>query len=238
MRRPAALASEPSTPTAVPRAAATPDTISSEAPPDAVREASIRKYRRHARRYDASCGPTWWIREHAVRSLNLQPGESVLDVGCGTGLSFELLLDAVGAGGRVYGCDQSGDMLALARSRCTRMHWDNVTLMHAPAHEVDVPERVDALLFNYTHDVLRCPRSIDRLLAQAKPGARVAVAGIKYFPRWLEPLNLWVYLKNVGYNGAPGGLRSPWDRIEPRLDGWQLQPTQWGMGYLAFGTLR
>jgi hypothetical protein len=63
----------------------------------------------------------------------------------------------------------------------------------------------------------------------------VPVAGIKAFPRWARPLTLWVYLTHEGYNGAPGELRTPWDRIAPRLTGWRLTPTQFGMGYIAEG---
>ena len=63
----------------------------------------------------------------------------------------------------------------------------------------------------------------------------VAIAGIKYFPGWLAPLNPWVYFKNRAYNGSPGELVSPWDRIAPRLTQWQWAPTQFGMGYLASG---
>ncbi|MBL8538812.1 MAG: hypothetical protein JNK68_00435, partial [Betaproteobacteria bacterium] len=43
--------------------------------------------------------------------------------------------------------------------------------------------------------------------------------------------------KNYAYNGAPGGLRTPWDRIAPRLDDWRITPTQFGMGYIATGRL-
>lgn len=202
-----------------------------------VRARSIAKYRRRAADYDASCGPTWPIRLHAVAALRLRAGERVLDVGCGTGLSLPLLREAVGPSGAVYGFDQSPEMLALARGRVAAAGWSNVHLFEASAQTLALPEPVDALLFHYTHDILRSPSALDRLLALAQPGARVAIAGIKFFPRWLEPLNLWVYYKNHGYNGAPGELRSPWDRIAPRLTGWRLEPTQWGMGYLARGCL-
>ena len=200
-----------------------------------VRAASREKYRRRAARYDATCGPTWPIRERAVAALGLAPGMTVLDVGCGTGLSLPLLRAAVGDAGRVFAFDHSPHMLAQARSRVVRAGWRNVQLFETPAHGLALPEPVDALLFHYTHDILRSEAALDALLGQARPGANVAVAGIKYFPRWLAPLNVWVYLKNVGYNGAPGGLRTPWDRIAPRLSGWHWQPTQFGMGYLARG---
>ncbi|MCU0764927.1 MAG: methyltransferase domain-containing protein [Burkholderiaceae bacterium] len=200
-----------------------------------VRAASRRKYRRRAARYDASCGPTWPIRERAVAALGLAPGMAVLDVGCGTGLSLPLLRSAVGDAGRVYAFDHSPEMLAQARERVARAGWRNVRLFGQPAHRLSLPEPVDALLFHYTHDILRSEPALDALLGQARPGAAVAVAGIKYFPRWLAPLNLWVFMKNVGYNGAPGGLRTPWDRLAPRLAGWQWRPTQFGMGYLAQG---
>ncbi len=202
---------------------------------DAVRAASIEKYRKRAAGYDATCGPTWPIRERTVALLGLQAGQSVLDVGCGTGLSLPLLRAAVGDTGRVHGFDQSPDMLAQARRRVAEAGWDNVDLFETAAQDLRLPGRVDALLFHYTHDILRSHSAIDALLACARPGAVVAIAGIKYFPRWLAPLNLWVYLKNHGYNGAPGELRTPWDRIAPRLVDWSISTTQYGMGYLARG---
>jgi ubiquinone/menaquinone biosynthesis C-methylase UbiE len=221
-----------------PDADADADTITTACPDQAVRERSLAKYRHKAAQYDSTVGPTWTIRERAVAALQLKPGQSVLDVGCGTGMSLSLLQAAVGDQGRVYGCDHSPDMLARARQQVLAAGWPNVQVVECPAQAVRLCEPVDALLFHYTHDILRSPAAIQRLLSLAKPGARVAIAGIKYFPRWMAPLNLWVYFKNHGYNGSPGQLSTPWDHIARHIDDWQWAPTQWGMGYLASGRLR
>lgn len=204
---------------------------------DAIRQLSIERYRSRAAHYDATCGPTWPIRLRAIDALGLQPGQAVLDVGCGTGLSLGLLREAVGESGRVYGFDQSPDMLEQARRRITDEGWRNVTVYPVDAGSLTLPEPVDAMLFHYTHDILRSQRSVDHLLGCARPGSRISIAGICFFPWWCGPLNLFVYLKNRGYNGAPGELRTPWDRIASRLTDWRISRTQWGMGYLASGRI-
>lgn len=196
---------------------------------------SIAKYHRRAAGHGRSCGRTWPIRLRAIEALELRAGDHVLDVGCGTGLSLPMLVQAVGAAGCVFGFDQSPAMLALARERCARAAWPNVHLQLSSAQDLMLRGRVDALLFHYTHDILRSPAAVARLLSLARPGARVAIAGVQYFRGGLAVLNPWVYFKNRGYAGAPGELHAPWDRVAPRLNDWRIAPTQFGMGYVASG---
>ena len=198
-----------------------------------IRAESIAKYRRRAAGYDRTCGPTWPIRERAIAALRLSPGMRVVDVGCGTGLSLALLREGVGDSGHVYGVDQSPEMTARALARVRERGWRNVSVIQACAQEVRLPRQLDALLFHYTHDILRSPTAMRNLLSMARPGARVAIAGVKYFPAWLAPLNVWVYFKNAAYNGAPGGLRRPWEIAAGFLADVSIAPTQLGMGYLA-----
>ena len=69
------------------------------------------------------------MRRRAVAWLAPRPGDTVLDVGCGTGLSFELLQRAVGDSGHIVGIEQSPQMIDKARQRVQRHGWRNVTLL-------------------------------------------------------------------------------------------------------------
>jgi SAM-dependent methyltransferase len=106
-------------------------------------------------------------RSASARSLrcSLQSGQVVLDVACGTGLSLPLLRAAVGESGRVYGFDHSpadaGTRFCPGRRPPAGATSD---LIESAAQTLVLPEAIDALLFHYTHDILRSPAAIDRLL--------------------------------------------------------------------------
>ncbi len=56
-------------------------------------------------------------RAAAIEELSLQLGDTVVDLFCGTGVNFELLLSRIGPTGRVIGVDGSEGMLTRARRR-------------------------------------------------------------------------------------------------------------------------
>ena len=202
-------------------------------------ELSIERYKHRAAGYDDSAQYTMPLRRRTIALLQLQPGQVVLDVGAGTGLSYALLRDGVGDAGRVLAFEQSPEMFAQAAARVERERWRNVWHECTAAETVRLPEAADAVLFNYTHDILRTPAALANLVHQVKPGARVAIAGIKFFPWWTGPLNLLAWLKNRPYNAKAADLWHPWDRIEAYcqspLRRWS---TQFGMGYIASGVIR
>jgi demethylmenaquinone methyltransferase/2-methoxy-6-polyprenyl-1,4-benzoquinol methylase len=205
---------------------------------DRARAAVIARYRRHAARYDASTHRTAHIRRRAIELLRLSPGQTVVDVGCGTGLSFGPIEDAIGSNGRLIGLDQSPEMLAGARRRVDAAGWGNVTLVETSAEDANIPNEIDAFLFHFAHDVLRSGEALDRLLARARAGAVVAVAGIKLFPWWTGPANVYVVLKARPYAASVRGLRRPWSLLEQRLAEFDVAPALFGMGYVGSGTCR
>jgi ubiquinone/menaquinone biosynthesis C-methylase UbiE len=77
--------------------------------------------------------PLFRIRAKSVSRLALQPGETVLDIGCGSGRNRPRLVSGVGPAGLVLGVDLSAGMLDRARSLCSRRGWTNVELTQADA---------------------------------------------------------------------------------------------------------
>jgi demethylmenaquinone methyltransferase/2-methoxy-6-polyprenyl-1,4-benzoquinol methylase len=97
-------------------------------------------YRKRSRRNDFTANLYYLLgvreyhyRKLAVDALKLRPGDTVVEIGCGTGLNFPLLRAAVGETGRIVGVDLTPEMLAQARARAAEEGWRNVELVEADA---------------------------------------------------------------------------------------------------------
>jgi demethylmenaquinone methyltransferase/2-methoxy-6-polyprenyl-1,4-benzoquinol methylase len=199
---------------------------------------AIERYRAHAAGYDASATRTMGLRRRTIALLDLRQGENVLDVACGTGLSFPLLVAAVGTSGRVVGVELSPEMSRLARERIGAALWPNVSVVEGRVEEAQLSDAFDAALFNFTHDVLQSPAALARVFAALRPGARVAASGSKLYPWWLAPANLVVRGINAPYLTTFSGLRRPWQLLVKYLPDLQVRAALWGAGYVASGRYR
>lgn len=203
----------------------------------AQQTSSSEYYRQHAKDYDASAFRTMAIRHQTISKLSLKPGDCVVDVGCGTGLSLPILLDAIGSAGVLIGIEQSASMIELARQRMATADPELVSLIEASAEDVVLTQKVDALLFHYTHDVTQSPESLKNLFRFAKPGACVAVAGIKHPPRWIDPLRLYRRFKSHHCYNNGQGLDEPWKLLQTYVPDLQVKQTLWGTGFIAWGVM-
>lgn len=115
--------------------------------PPGNQEKMINLYRKRARNYDTSGirGLETWRRQ-AVTLLNLKLGDTVVDIGCGTGLNFVPLQEAVGPEGKIIGIDLTDAMLDQARRRTAEHGWKNIELVQSDAAQYTFPEQVDGII--------------------------------------------------------------------------------------------
>lgn len=204
--------------------------------PDASR--SLAQYRRRAGRYDFELLAFEPVRREAIALLELRPGETVLDVGCGTGLSFAALAQRVGPRGRIVAFDPSPEMLAHARERVEQHGWRNIELLQAEAASVPLQGSADAALFHFTHDVLRDDAALAHLVSHLRPGAHVVACGLQWAPPWLPATNLFVWGAALYSVSCLSGLAQPWDLLAARLRDVELRTRGFGGIFIASGRVQ
>jgi len=213
-----------------------------------IQEDVIRTYRDRARHYDIT-GNLYYLlgfrvlasRRRAVQALRLRPGDTVAEIGCGTGLNFSLIQQAIGPRGQIIGVDLTDAMLAQAHRRVRSRGWDNVSLVQADAAEFEFPAGVNAILSTYALSLVpRCADVITHGCAALAPGGRMAVLDLKApsrAPHWLVQAGL-ATIKPFATNDQ-WMARRPWEAIrtamQARLADFSWAEFYFGVAYLATG---
>jgi len=212
---------------------------------DSTREHLIETYRKRARHYDITSQLYYPQRAHrrrAVQALRLRPGDSVVEIACGTGVNFPLLEQEIGPEGRIVGVDLTDAMLAQAQQRIEMGGWSNVSLVQADGAEFEFPTGVDAILATYPHALLpESGKVIAHGAAALCAGGHWVVLDLKVpdnTPRWLAQLGV----ATVGRSGSLDEwiVRRPWEAIRVAMQN-TLADLSWielffGIAYLAVGT--
>lgn len=202
-------------------------------------------YRKRSAFYDFSANLYYLIgfreqayRRKAVAALHLKRGDTVVEIGCGTGLNFSLLQSAVGPEGKIIGVDLTAEMLGKARERVSRNSWTNVELVHGDAAEFRFPAKVDGILSTLALTLVpefdRVIRNGCLALAREK---RWVVLDFKLPPhRAASPfVPLLIFLTRPFGVRRELAERHPWESIEKYLGDVSITELYFGFAYIAVG---
>jgi SAM-dependent methyltransferase len=100
------------------------------------------------------------LRARLADRLALAPGDTVVEMGCGTGANLPYLRERVGPSGTVVGVDATRPMLARARRLVERRGWENVHVVQGDATRPPVEDPVDAVVGTFVVGMFDDPAAV------------------------------------------------------------------------------
>jgi len=131
------------------------------------------------------------LRRQAALACRLEPGDTVVEMGCGTGANLPFLADQVGPEGTVIGLDFTRPVLE--RARAATADRPNVSVVRADATQPPVDSAaVDAILVTFVVGMLEDPAgAVDDWCDMVGPGGHVVLVNAARSDAWYGwPLNL------------------------------------------------
>lgn len=201
-----------------------------------------RLYDRVAPFYDLAAKPYGWfgagrIVDRAIEELHLQPGDTAVDLGTGTGRNLLALSEMVGPAGRVIGVDVSPEMLSRAQDKLDQRGLGNVELVQTDMARFEPPKDTAGVLATFSIEMLPNYDEVIRRLAGQVRSGRIAVCGLRHPERWPE----WIIRVASALN-RPFGVSEdyeshrPWESINSHTVDTIYEEALAGAIYVAAGS--
>jgi ubiquinone/menaquinone biosynthesis C-methylase UbiE len=203
-----------------------------------------RLYQKRAENYDISANLYYLIgirefayRKKAVDALKLECGDTVVEIGCGTGLNFRLLRERVGSEGKIIGVDLTAEMLSAANKRIERQNWSNIELVQSDAAAYEFPDRTDGVISTFAITLIpEYDKIIKKGATALSPGKRLVILDFKMpdsWPMWL--IKFFVTITRPFGVTLDLADRHPWESIEQCLDLAEFYTKYFGGIYITAG---
>src|SRR5579871_5154788 len=132
-----------------------------------------------AKTFDDPARDAWQMPYRVIAALKLKPGQSVADIGAGTGY-FTVRLARSAAMPKVFAVDIEPSMVSYIRSRAAKEGLKNIVAVQGSADSANLPEPVDVILIVDTyHHIGNRPAYFRKLAKSLKPGGRLAIIDFK-----------------------------------------------------------
>jgi ubiquinone/menaquinone biosynthesis C-methylase UbiE len=178
------------------------------------------------------------MRKAGLDLLNAADGESVLEIGCGTGHSLVSLAKAVGPRGKVFGIDLSDKMLKVAKANLANASLlDRSRLRCGDATQLPYTESsMNAVFMSFTLELFdspEIPKVLGECLRVLRPGGRIVVVGMskeakhdpmigafewthEHFPNFLDcrPIYVREALVKAGFKIQNALIKHMWIPVE------------------------
>lgn len=176
-------------------------------------------------------------RKEAIDFLSLKRGDTVIEIGCGTGLNFRYLRSVVGPEGKVIGVDLTPEMLDEANKRIKKNDWGNIELVQSDASSYSFPREVNGVISTFAITLMPEYDQITKNGAKALTnGGRFVVLDIKRPERWPGWLvKLFVLITRPFGVTVDLADRKPWKSVEHYLKPVTFNELYFGCVYISVG---
>ena len=178
------------------------------------------------------------MRKAGMELLRPRPGESILEIGFGTGHSLVSLAKAVGPQGRVFGLDLSDQMAKIAKENLAKAGLlERARIRCGDGAELPYPAgNMDGVFMSFTlelFDTPEIPKVLDECKRVLRPGGRIVVVGMskegpkdplvsvfewthKHFPKFLDcrPIYVRRALEKAGLSVRKALTKHMWIPVE------------------------
>lgn len=177
-------------------------------------------------------------RKMTINALELSKGDTVVELGCGTGLNFSLVLQKIGPKDKLIGVDITDKMLDQARKRVNDNGWKNVELIESDFTKYQFPEKLDGI---FATGALQYSPEYDKIVKRGyhalKDGKKFVVMDFKMSQgpaRIFAPL--LVFFTKPFEADEEYLQRHAWKSIEKYFEKTSYQEGWGGFLYISVGT--
>ncbi len=180
----------------------------------------IKYYDKFSRVYDWVSPKRYYHkpREFAITEMNLNKGQTILNIPCGTGQNFEYFQKYMANTGRIVGIDLSEGMLLQATEKVKKNLWDNIELFKGDATQINSEWIDKEIERELKFDSILCDLGlsgfpkwemiIDNLLSLLRPNGKLVIMDwfiekrsirgefIKWIGKGEVNRPLWQYMEN------------------------------------------